>query len=43
MLETIAFWAMHRHFAPPSQEVDDAAAERAMVDLAAHGLLGTRR
>jgi AcrR family transcriptional regulator len=41
MLETIAFWAMHRHFDASPQEVDDVAAERAVVDLLAQGLLRT--
>ena len=39
ILETLAFWAMHRHFDPSPQAVDDEAAERAVVDLIAHGLL----
>jgi AcrR family transcriptional regulator len=43
MLETIAFWAMHRHFDASPQEVDDAAAESAVVDLMSQGLLRTRR
>ncbi len=41
MLETLAFWAMHRHFDPSPQAVDDAAAERAVVDLLVHGLIET--
>jgi AcrR family transcriptional regulator len=43
ILETIAFWAMHRHFDPSPRAVDDAAAESAVVDLLAHGLLAPRR
>ncbi|MEO8180449.1 MAG: helix-turn-helix domain-containing protein [Deltaproteobacteria bacterium] len=39
MLETIAFWAMHRHFDPSPQAVDDAAAERAIIDFIVHGVL----
>jgi AcrR family transcriptional regulator len=39
ILETIAFWAMHRHFDPAPQVVDDETAERATVDLIVHGLL----
>jgi AcrR family transcriptional regulator len=39
MLETIAFWAVHRHFDPSPQAVDDASAERAVLDLIVHGLL----
>lgn len=40
MLETIAFWAMHRHFDPSPQQVEDAIAERAVIDLLLHGLVG---
>jgi AcrR family transcriptional regulator len=39
VLETIAFWSLHRHFDPSSQSVDDAAAERAVVDFLAHAVL----
>jgi AcrR family transcriptional regulator len=40
VLEVIAFWAMHRHFGPsPHQAVDDAVAERAVIDLLARGVL----
>ncbi len=41
MVETITFWAMHRHFDPSPQSVDDAVAESAVVDFIAHGLLAT--
>lgn len=39
LIETLAFWAMHRHFDPSPQDVDDAGAERAVIDLLVHGLL----
>jgi AcrR family transcriptional regulator len=42
ILETVAFWAMHRHFDPSPQAVDDAAAERASIDLILHGLVEKR-
>lgn len=39
ILEAIAFWAMHRHFDPAPQKIDDEAAESAVVDFLIHGLL----
>jgi AcrR family transcriptional regulator len=39
VLETLAFWAVHRHFDASPQTIDDAAAERAVIDLLASGLL----
>jgi hypothetical protein len=39
ILETIAFWAMHRYFDPAPQLVDDAVAEAAVIDLLVNGLL----
>lgn len=39
MLESIAFWAMHRHFDPSPQPVDDATAANAVIDLLVNGLL----
>ena len=39
ILEMLAFWAMHRHFDPSPQSVDEASSERAVVDLIVHGLL----
>jgi AcrR family transcriptional regulator len=39
ILETIAFWAMHRHFDAAPQQVDDAVAEKAVIDLLMNGLL----
>jgi AcrR family transcriptional regulator len=40
VLETLAFWAVHRHFDAAPQAIDDESAERAVIDLIAHGLLG---
>jgi AcrR family transcriptional regulator len=39
ILETIAFWAMHRHFDASPQDVDDAIAEATVIDLVVHSLL----
>ena len=39
IIEAIAFWALHRHFDAAPQALDDAAAERAVIDLIVHGLL----
>ena len=39
VLETIAFWAMHRHFDPSPQNVDEPSAERAVVDFLVHSLV----
>jgi AcrR family transcriptional regulator len=39
ILETLAFWAMHRHFDPAPQQVDDSVAEKAVIDLLVNGLL----
>jgi AcrR family transcriptional regulator len=39
VIESIAFWAMHRHFDASPQAVDDALAERTLIDLLVHGLL----
>lgn len=39
LLEVMAFWALHRHFDPSPQAVDDAVAESTVIDLIAHGLL----
>ncbi len=40
ILETIAFWAMHRHFDASPQKVDDRAAESAVIDFISYGLMG---
>jgi AcrR family transcriptional regulator len=42
VLETVVFWAMHRHFDPSPQPVDDRVAEKAVIDLLVNGLLETR-
>jgi AcrR family transcriptional regulator len=39
LIETVAFWALHRHFDPSPLTTDDATAERAVIDLVANGLL----
>ena len=39
ILEAIAFWAMHRHFDPAPQALDDGAAESAVVDFIVGGLV----
>jgi AcrR family transcriptional regulator len=39
ILETIAFWTMHRHFDASPQQVDDAVARKAVIDLLVNGLL----
>lgn len=43
ILETVAFWAMHRHHDPSPQVVDESDVENAIVDLLARGLLQVRR
>jgi AcrR family transcriptional regulator len=42
LLETTAFWALHRHFDPSPQKVDDADARRIVIDLLSRGLLEVR-
>jgi AcrR family transcriptional regulator len=39
ILETVAFWAMHRHWDPSPQPVDEAGIERTVVDLLLHGVV----
>jgi AcrR family transcriptional regulator len=39
LLETMAFWAVHRHFDPAPQTVDDIEARDTAVSLLVHGLL----
>lgn len=43
ILETVAFWAMHRHFDASPQVVSDEDAKAALIDLVAHGLLRDTR
>lgn len=38
ILETIAFWAVHRHWDPSPQKLDEKDVETAVVDLVLHGL-----
>jgi AcrR family transcriptional regulator len=42
LLETIAFWALHRHFDPSPQEVDDVDAMRIVIGLLSRGLMEVR-
>ena len=39
VLETAVFWAVHRHWDPSPQAVDDQTAERAVVDFVVRALL----
>ncbi len=39
LLETVAFWALHRHFDPSSQDVDDATARAVVIDLLTRAVL----
>jgi AcrR family transcriptional regulator len=39
VLETIAFWAVHRHWDPSPQPVDEASVQSAVVDQLLHGLI----
>jgi AcrR family transcriptional regulator len=43
LIETVAFWALHRHFDPSPQMIDDSSAERAVIDLVAYGLVERHR
>jgi AcrR family transcriptional regulator len=38
MLESIAFWAVHRHWDPSPQAVDEKDVEATLVELVLHGL-----
>lgn len=38
LLETVAFWAVHRHWDPSPQEVAEADVETTVIDLILHGL-----
>lgn len=42
VLETIAFWAVHRHWDPSPQAIDEATVEDAVVDLLVHSLIPER-
>jgi AcrR family transcriptional regulator len=39
VLETIAFWAVHRHWDPSPQAIDEDSAQDAVVDLLVHSLI----
>jgi AcrR family transcriptional regulator len=39
LLEIIAFWAVHRHWDPSPQPVDEASVQAAVVDQLLHGLI----
>lgn len=39
VLETIAFWAVHRHWDPSPQSIEENAVEGAVVDLLVHSLI----
>jgi AcrR family transcriptional regulator len=39
VLETIAFWAVHRHWDPSPQSVDEGSVQAAVVDQLLHGLI----
>jgi AcrR family transcriptional regulator len=39
VLETIAFWAVHRHWDPSPQPVDEASVQAAVVDQLLYGLV----
>jgi AcrR family transcriptional regulator len=39
VLETLVFWAVHRHWDPSPQPVDDAAGKRTVLDFLARALL----
>jgi len=43
VLETVAWFAMHRHFAPDSATIADRDAEETVVDLLVHALIPTNR
>jgi len=38
-LETVAFWAVHRHWDPSPQSIEEDAVEAAVVDLLVHSLI----
>lgn len=41
ILETITFWAMHRHFDQAPRVLDDGAVEASVVDFVVHSLLAS--
>lgn len=38
VLETVAFWAVHRHWDPSPQSIEEGAVEQAVIDLLTHSL-----
>jgi AcrR family transcriptional regulator len=38
-LETVAFWAVHRHWDPSPQSIEEDAVETAVIDLLVHSLI----
>ncbi len=40
VLETVVFWAVHRHWDPSPQTVDDRKAEQTVIDFVVRALLG---
>jgi AcrR family transcriptional regulator len=39
VLETVAFWAVHRHWDPSPQSIEEEAVEEAVIDLLVHSLI----
>jgi len=39
LLETVAFWAVHRHWDPSPQSIEEDTVEEAVVDLLVHSLI----
>ena len=39
VLETVAFWAVHRHWDPSPQSIEEGAVEEAVIDLLTHSLM----
>jgi AcrR family transcriptional regulator len=39
VLETVAFWAVHRHWDPSPQSIEEDAVEDAVIDLLVHSLI----
>jgi hypothetical protein len=39
ILETVAFWAVHRHWDPSPQSIEEDAVETAVIDLLVHSLI----
>ena len=42
LLETVAFWALHRHFDPAPQAVDETQARRSVIDLLVRGVVASQ-